>query len=158
MSFFFRRIFFYGTLYWFWQVLLYLVFWKSLLNGTHNSFHISYVLVLGGDLLKLYIPCIFCIRACIVKIYEWLRRTNGRQLWIYRLFVLFSITPINISVSCANLITFKNMGWFQFIGISYLTFRVVQIIIEMYDGVIVSISPSDFAEFLIFFPTLVVDR
>lgn len=41
----------------------------------------------------------------------------------------------------------------SFIGISYLTFRVVQIIIEMYDGVIESISPSDFAEFLIFFPT-----
>lgn len=45
------------------------------------------------------------------------------------------------------------MGWFQFIGISYLTFRVVQIIIEIYDGVIESVSVTEFTGFLIFFPT-----
>ena len=88
------------------------------------------------NLLKLYISLhIFAIELAIVKIYEWLRRTNGRQLWIYRLFVLFSITPLIFCKLC-ELETFKNMGWFQFIGISYLTFRVVQIIIEMYDGLL----------------------
>mgnify|MGYP001754803020 FL=1 len=111
------------------------------------------VLVLGGEPVKfVYFLAYFAIELAIVKIYEWLRRTKGRQLWIYRLFVLFSITPLIFCKLC-ELETFKNMGWFQFIGISYLTFRVVQIIIEMYDGVIESISPSDFAEFLIFFPT-----
>ena len=47
----------------------------------------------------------------------------------------------------------KDMGWFQFIGISYLTFRVVQIIIETYDGVIEKTGVLDFTVFLIFFPT-----
>ena len=42
---------------------------------------------------------------------------------------------------------------FQFTGISYLTFRVVQIIIELYDGTIEEVKILDFTAFLIFFPT-----
>ena len=76
------------------------------------------VLVLGGEPVKIvYFLAYFAIELAIVKIYEWLRRTKGRQLWIYRLFVLFSITPLIFCKLC-ELETFKNMGWFQFIGIS----------------------------------------
>ena len=111
------------------------------------------VLVLGGEPVKIvYFLAYFAIELAIVKIYEWLRRTNGRQLWIYRLFVLFSTTPLIFCKLC-ELETFKNMGWFQFIGISYLTFRVwYRLLLKCTTGLL-SISPSDFAEFLIFFPT-----
>lgn len=69
------------------------------------------VLVLGGEPVKIvYFLAYFAIELAIVKIYEWLRRTNGRQLWIYRLFVLFSITPLIFCKLC-ELETFKNMGY-----------------------------------------------
>lgn len=40
-------------------------------------------------------------------------------------------TAFDFNVNICEIDTFKDMGWFQFIGISYLTFIVVQIIIEM---------------------------
>lgn len=99
----------------------------------------------------IYFVIYFLIELALVKIYEQIRK-KGRVLWIYRLFVFLTIVPLALC-KLNELDAFKGLGWFQFIGISYLTFRVVQIIIEMYDGVIEHISVSDFTAFLIFFPT-----
>ncbi len=49
---------------------------------------------------------------------------------------------------------FKVNG-FGFLGISYMTFKLVQIIIEMYDGLIEKpMSVLDYTHFLLFFPAL----
>ncbi len=39
-----------------------------------------------------------------------------------------------------------------FTGISYLTFKAVQVLIEVHDGLIEKLSPSDWLAFLLFFP------
>lgn len=110
------------------------------------------VLVLEGTPSALIYFCVyFLMELLLVKLYEQLRK-KGRKLWIYRLFVFLTILPLILCKLC-ELNTFSQMGWFQFIGISYLTFRVVQIIIEIYDGVIESVSVTEFTGFLIFFPT-----
>lgn len=110
------------------------------------------VLVLEGTPSALiYFGVYFLMELLLVKLYEQLRK-KGRKLWIYRLFVFLTILPLILCKLC-ELNTFSQMGWFQFIGISYLTFRVVQIIIEIYDGVIESVSVTEFTGFLIFFPT-----
>lgn len=110
------------------------------------------VLVLEGTPSALIYFCVyFLMELLLVKLYEQLRK-KGRKLWIYRLFVFLTILPLILCKLC-ELNTFSQMEWFQFIGISYLTFRVVQIIIEIYDGVIESVSVTEFTGFLIFFPT-----
>lgn len=110
------------------------------------------VLVLEGTPSALiYFGVYFLMELLLVKLYEQLRK-KGRKLWIYRLFVFLTILPLILCKLC-ELNTFSQMRWFQFIGISYLTFRVVQIIIEIYDGVIESVSVTEFTGFLIFFPT-----
>ena len=110
------------------------------------------VLVLEGTPSALIYFCVyFLMELLLVKLYEQVRK-RGRKLWIYRLFVFLTILPLILCKLC-ELNTFSQMGWFQFIGISYLTFRVVQIIIEIYDGVIERVSVIEFTGFLIFFPT-----
>lgn len=42
---------------------------------------------------------------------------------------------------------------FGFVGISYLMFRAVQVLIETHDGIIHSMDPLDLLYFLVFFPT-----
>ena len=45
-------------------------------------------------------------------------------------------------------------GTFGFLGLSYIFFRVVQIIIEIYDGVIKEVDGYRFLTFLLFFPAI----
>ena len=50
---------------------------------------------------------------------------------------------------------------FAFLGISYLTFKSLQIIIEIHDGLIEKVKTFDFFYFLLFFPALIsgpIDR
>lgn len=111
------------------------------------------VLILGKSPVALgYFIIYFVLELFIIKGYAWVRKRYGRIAYTYRLFVLFSILPL-IGCKLCDLAVFDEMTWFQFTGISYLTFRVVQIIIEMYDGVMESVTAVDFAAFLLFFPT-----
>ena len=86
----------------------------------------------------------------LVKIYLYLRKKYDRSQAIYYHVLIFSLLPLILS----KLAGIWNQHWFIFIGISYITFRVVQIIIEIYDGVIKEVAAFEFLEFLVFFPTL----
>lgn len=67
------------------------------------------------------------------------------------MFVLLSLIPLVIT---------KYSHFFQqkyvlgFLGVSYLSFKVIQIIVETYDGLIKEISVLDFFSFILFFPTI----
>lgn len=98
----------------------------------------------------LYLAAYYVIQVAIVMGYLHLRRIKGRIVWMYRLALALSILPLIVS----KLALFLDMDLFGFLGISYLTFRCVQIIIEAYDGVIESISVLEFTAFLLFFPSL----
>ena len=99
-----------------------------------------------------YFIAYYLLELALVKGYEKLRKSKGRITWLYRLTVFLTITPLILCKLC-DLKVFEAMSWFQFVGISYLTFRVVQIVKELYDGVIETVSVSDFTAFLVFFPT-----
>jgi len=43
---------------------------------------------------------------------------------------------------------------FGFLGISYVTFRALDVIFSIHDGVIKSLSPAQYLAFLVFFPTI----
>lgn len=86
----------------------------------------------------------------VVKIYGLLRIKYGRNSVIYGHFILLSLAPLVLS----KISGFLPVGLFQILGISYVTFKVVQVIIELYDGVIKEVKASEFLAFLLFFPSI----
>ncbi len=85
----------------------------------------------------------------LIAIYQWSLRRFGKSRSIYVHFLIFSILPLATAKSSILI----GHHWFAFVGISYITFRVVQIIIESYDGLIEKSSFADTISFLIFFPS-----
>lgn len=94
---------------------------------------------------------LFCLsEITAVRLYLFLRTKYGRRPWIYHLFVLLTLIPLAGNKVSALF----QMSWFGFLGISYLTFRVIQMIIEIYDGIITEVSLIEMLSFLLFFPSV----
>ncbi|BAK47539.1 hypothetical protein CXIVA_15730 [Clostridium sp. SY8519] len=117
-------------------------------------------LVLGHNLLALFYLGLYCIfEFCIIQAYLKLRTRYGRKPGIYWLFLILSLLPLGLN---------KGFGLagnphhiFAFIGISYMTFKGTQIVIEIYDGLIEEVKPFEFFYLLLFFPTILsgpIDR
>lgn len=90
----------------------------------------------------------------LVKLYLWLYKRRdkdkGRSGFQYWLFLILSLMPLGVwKVS-----SFLGDSIFAFLGLSYMTFKTAQMIIEIYDGLIKDVRPIDFIYFLIFFPCL----
>lgn len=85
----------------------------------------------------------------LIKSYLYIRKRFDSR-WILRLMILFSIIPL-ILVKSSHLYTTMSIG---FLGISYLTFKCVHMLIETYDGLIKEVKIIDFSYFLLFFPTI----
>lgn len=98
----------------------------------------------------LYLGLYYILESILVKLYLYLRTRYGRIQWTYRVFLLLTLAPLLIS-KFSGLISYTVFG---FLGISYLTFRIVQIIIETYDGVITKIPFMEFTSYLLFFPSI----
>ena len=81
--------------------------------------------------------------------YARLRSRQGRKAGVYHAVVLLALLPL---VLCKVTPLF-HLNIFGFIGISYLNFRVIQILIELYDGVIKEVSFAETTAFLVFFPS-----
>lgn len=102
----------------------------------------------------------FCvIEWALVKIYLKLRAGKERKAWIYRVFLILSIAPL--AINKFEGLSENPLHIFGFLGISYMSFKAIQIIIEIYDGVITEISNFEFFYLLLFFPAIVsgpIDR
>lgn len=86
----------------------------------------------------------------VIAVYQWTLGKWGKNKALYHHFLIFALLPLVIA-KCSGLI---GHHWFSFVGISYITFRVLQILIESYDGLIEKSSFADTINFLIFFPSL----
>lgn len=107
--------------------------------------------IYGGSPEQLLYLLAYSIGAVyLVKSYLFLRNKYGRNPYIYGHAVFFALLPLFISKVSG--IYGKNL--FGFLGISYICFRVIQVIIETYDGVITQIREIQFLSFILFFPTL----
>ncbi len=84
----------------------------------------------------------------LIKIYLELRK-KSRNAFTYRLFLFLSILPLIL----AKVSEVTSLSLFQFLGISYLTFRVAQVIIEIYDGLIKEVKVLDYLDFILLFST-----
>lgn len=86
----------------------------------------------------------------IVKFYLKRRTLRGRERKTYWLAICLSLMPLAVY----KIGSLWGHSVFGFLGISYICFRVLQVIIETYDGVIKEINSLEFIEFLLFFPSL----
>ncbi|WP_294405835.1 D-alanyl-lipoteichoic acid biosynthesis protein DltB [uncultured Clostridium sp.] len=101
--------------------------------------------------LQLLLFLMFIIGEIIlIKAYfEIRKKTDNKYLYFFVLFL--SMMPLLIvKIAAVNKVT-KTIG---FVGLSYLNFRSIQIIIEIYDGTIKELNMWETLYFLIFFPTL----
>ena len=77
--------------------------------------------------------------------------TKGKKsLALYRMCLAATIAPL-VVYKIRGLLDSSLLG---FIGISYVTFKAVQVIIEIRDGLITKMAFSDFLYFISFFPVL----
>lgn len=86
----------------------------------------------------------------LLLIFQWYLQKYGKNSCVFKYAVLFALLPL-IFAKCSPL---WGTSWFAFTGISYITFRVLQILIESYDGMISKSSFLETVNFLLFFPTL----
>lgn len=108
-------------------------------------------LVYASDMKQLiFLAVYYVLSVLLVNVYLKLRTKFGRNRKIYGAFVFMAILPLAV----CKLSGILPMNWFNFLGISYLTFKVVQVIIETYDGVIKEIHFFSFSTYLLFFPPL----
>ncbi|MGT2951675.1 D-alanyl-lipoteichoic acid biosynthesis protein DltB [Streptococcus cuniculi] len=82
--------------------------------------------------------------------YKWYRAKKDSK-WVFYLHVLLAVMPLAL-VKVMPAIS-GHQSLFGFLGISYLTFRSVGMIIEMRDGVLKEFSLGQFLRFLLFMPT-----
>jgi len=109
------------------------------------------VMVYGDEPVEmLYLVLYVCGSCVLVKGYLWNRTKYGRRGGPYGGAVLLALLPL--VANKAGGLYGKNI--FGFLGISYICFRVIQMIIETYDDVVEEIRVMDFVMFLLFFPAL----
>ena len=86
--------------------------------------------------------------------YQYYRHHGKNKTWIFSLAVILAIIPLAavkyLTAFPDNSINFV----IGFLGISYVTFKTVQVIMEMRDGAIKKVDPVTYARFLLFFPTI----
>lgn len=80
-------------------------------------------------------------------------RNRANNRWVFYAAVVLSALPLTF-VKITPAITAGQTSIFGFLGISYLTFRTVGMIMEMRDGIIKEFHPVLFLEFLLFMPTI----
>ncbi|AQS12063.1 peptidoglycan O-acetyltransferase [Clostridium saccharobutylicum] len=85
----------------------------------------------------------------LIKAYYAIRKKTDNK-YIYFLALFCSMLPLIIS-KLSGLTQTVNLG---FIGLSYLNFKAIQMIIEIYDGAIEEVNILKTLYFFIFFPTL----
>ena len=91
-----------------------------------------------------------CWEILLLLFYKYYRKSKDGK-WVFYLVSFLSLLPI-IFVKVQPAIN-GTQSLFGFLGISYLTFRSVGIIIELRDGVIKDLKMWEYLRFLLFMPT-----
>lgn len=97
----------------------------------------------------IYLVIFLIYEYMLIKVY--LRLKIEKNCDRVSIFVILSLVPLFISRILPSLeIDYK----FGFLGISYITFKVMQILVEIKDNMIKDVNFIDYLSFMIFFPTL----
>ena len=106
-------------------------------------------LIIGLDIQFRYLAIFMIWEMAVIFIYKHIR-ARKKSKWVFRGFLFATMLPLIIN----KISPITSFGVVGFIGISYLSFRTIQIVIELYDGAIKELSFIDTLYFVLFFPTL----
>ncbi|MDR5587602.1 D-alanyl-lipoteichoic acid biosynthesis protein DltB [Clostridium aquiflavi] len=109
------------------------------------------ILLIMTKSIGLYLFLMFLIgETFVIYMYLFIRKKTDNK-YIYWLALFLSMLPVVIS-KLAGVTRYSSV--IGFIGLSYLNFKAIQMIIEIYDGRITEIKFTTFIYFIMFFPTL----
>ncbi|NFT05797.1 MULTISPECIES: D-alanyl-lipoteichoic acid biosynthesis protein DltB [Clostridium] len=109
------------------------------------------ILLIMTKSIGLYLFLMFLIgETFVIYMYLFIRKKTDNKC-IYWLALFLSMLPVVIS-KLAGVTRYSSV--IGFIGLSYLNFKAIQMIIEIYDGRITEIKFTTFIYFIMFFPTL----
>lgn len=112
---------------------------------------IAMICLIMGKSLGLALFLMFLVgEITVIYLYLFIRKKTDNK-YIYWLFLFASIIPL-ILTKVAGITPYAS--YIGFIGLSYLNFKAIQIVIEIYDGRITEINFITFIQFITFFPTL----
>ena len=141
----------------FFIILLIVIFPISIVNYKVNSKYLFLLVNLIFIHLLFKNNKIIYISFILFLLYEYiLIRLTTFSNELYKHFIFLAILPLILN----KFLFVKNIH-FGFIGISYITFKIVEIIIEIRDGLIKEINIVDYMSYLLFFPTFIsgpIDR
>lgn len=80
-------------------------------------------------------------------------RRKGNRTSVFVTVVVLSILPL-VAVKLAPVLASHRLSLLGFLGISYLTFKTVQVLMELRDGTLTEVGVVAFLRFLLFFPTV----
>ncbi|HCW52642.1 MAG TPA: D-alanyl-lipoteichoic acid biosynthesis protein DltB [Clostridium sp.] len=107
-------------------------------------------LIMGRGLGLLLFIAFILGETFVIYTYLYIRKKTDNK-YVYYLFLFFSMLPVIIT-KLAGLTRYAST--IGFIGLSYLNFRAIQMVIEIYDGKIKDVNFFTYLYFLIFYPTL----
>lgn len=109
-------------------------------------------LVLSHSRRQLVLAVAFLIgHFLLARAHLWFIGRHGRGVsWERRSAVVAALAPLALA-KLSGIVEFTNLG---FLGVSYLTFRAVQVILEISDGLISEVRPLRYLYFMSFFPVL----
>ena len=102
---------------------------------------------IGGTL---YLLMYIIFESILIKSYLMINARFKRRAGLYWFFLILAVSPLAI-YKVSGLFGYSVFG---FLGISYMTFKAVQIVIEIYDDVIGEVATMDFLYLCLFFPTI----
>lgn len=106
--------------------------------------------VFEGWRAKLLLLLFWALQSALCFTYLAFRKRCEKR-WVLWLFLLASLVPL-LLVKLAPFV--PSLQLLSILGVSYMTFRAVQVLIEIYDGYITELNLVDFSYFLLFFPSV----
>jgi membrane protein involved in D-alanine export len=98
---------------------------------------------------RIALVAFWLLETVLVLVYLKLRKKSDKRYFLW-IFLTLSLVPM----------LYIKMGPFVFenflpiLGVSYMSFRAIQVLIEIYDGLITDVKLFDFTYFLLFFPSV----
>lgn len=96
----------------------------------------------------IYLAAYCLVQTALIKSFVCIKDRQKDSPAVFKIFICLSLAPLVIF----KISGLMDMSIFAFVGISYLTFKSLQMIIEIHDGLIKEVRTFDFLYFLLFFP------
>lgn len=125
-------------------------------NIKYYGFFLSILMIIATMGAGKIFPLFLVGEITLIKIYSALRKRTDNK-YLYYLVLLCSMLPV-IVFKISAVTTERSIG---FIGLSYMNFKAIQMVIEIYDQTIKDVGILKTLYFFLFFPTLIsgpIDR